>query len=159
MTGTFPTAQLMTIKPEIEDNQGWWEKQSHNKKLQQRFNDSARDLAVLKEGQPVLVQDWSQHRRKWQEAQISKQLTSRAYAVQLNNNLFRRNRRDIGPLRLSRSHRVLRHQRILNKMLVAPKVKPPRAPIIATTYGVQPENRSPLVGWQTMCPLKTFVPN
>ncbi|KAF6035858.1 hypothetical protein EB796_005838 [Bugula neritina] len=61
--------------------------------------------------------------------------------------------------RLSRSHRVLRHQRILNKILVAPRLKPPIAPIIATTYSVQPKNGSPLVGWQTMCPFKTFVPS
>ncbi|KAF6034923.1 hypothetical protein EB796_006772 [Bugula neritina] len=61
--------------------------------------------------------------------------------------------------RSSRSQRVLRHQKILNKMLVAPRLTPPRAPTIATTYDVQPENGSPLVGWQTMCPLKTFIPN
>jgi len=64
LIGRRTRSVLPQVKPEIEDNQGWWEKQSHNEKLQQRFNDSARDLAVLKEAQPVLVQDWSQHRRK-----------------------------------------------------------------------------------------------
>jgi len=88
-----PTRSVLPqVKPETEDNQGWWEKQGRNEKLQQRFNDSARDLAALNEGQPVLVRDWSQHRRKWQEAQINKQLSSRAYAVQFNNNLFWKNR-------------------------------------------------------------------
>jgi len=51
----------------------------------QGLNDNARELAVLKVGQPVLVWDWSKHRKKWRETQINKQLTSKAYAVQLNN--------------------------------------------------------------------------
>jgi len=58
---------LQQIKP--DNNQGWW--RSRNERLHQRLNDNARDLAVLKERQPVLVRDWSQHRKKWWEAQIN----------------------------------------------------------------------------------------
>jgi len=95
LIGRATRSVLPQVQPETENSQGWWEKRGRNEKLQQRCNDGARDLAVLKEVQPVLVRDWSQHWRNWQEAQINRQLSSRAYAVQLNNNLFRRNRRDI----------------------------------------------------------------
>jgi len=55
------------------------------------------------------------------------------------------------------SNHLSQKQRVLSKMLAAPSLKPSREPIIATTYGVQPEKESLLGGGQTMCPLKVFL--
>jgi len=153
-----PTSSVLPqVQPEIENNQGWWEKQGRNEKLQQRCNDGARDLAVLKEGQPVLVRDWSQHQRKWQEAQISKQLSSRAYAVQLNNNLFRRNRWDI---RLLVAEPMSRETPKDSKQNVSStQVDTTESADHSDNLRRSTRERKPLVGWQTMCPLKTFILN
>ena len=84
MSNCTPTAR------EHRDN-----KLQHHRRVQKHYNKSAKPLPRLRQGQPVRVRDWLNHRRLWKEGRIEKQLSDRSYSVQIDDNLTRRNRRDI----------------------------------------------------------------
>lgn len=86
-----------TTAVQTTNTEAWQQKQTKKRKDQHQYNKRARNLAPLNEGQPVLVRDWTTHRRNWKEAVVAKQLSDRSYAVNVNNDMLRRNRRDLQP--------------------------------------------------------------
>lgn len=73
------------------------EKIEKQRKVQVRYNKAARDLPVLTEGQPIMVRDYHQHKREWKEATVVKRLSGRSYSVDIDGELYRRNRHDLRP--------------------------------------------------------------
>ena len=86
---------LGTISKQSQENHQ--EKLEKQRKIKKQYDRSARDLPVLKEGDPVMVKDYHNHKREWREARVSKQLSGRSYAVEADGELLRRNRRDLRP--------------------------------------------------------------
>lgn len=107
-----PTRSVLPQNTTTLTQQGLWERKQYNKrKAQQRYNRAARDLPPLRQGQPVLVRDWQSHRRQWKDSVVEKQLSDRSYAVLVDDNLMRRNRRDIRPHPDSPQHPALNNLR------------------------------------------------
>ncbi|XP_067940174.1 uncharacterized protein [Watersipora subatra] len=73
--------------------------QKDEKRMQQqsKYNKGARELRPLRVGEPVFLRDYRKHRSEWKEARVVQQLTGRSYSVQVEDDLLRRNRRELRP--------------------------------------------------------------
>lgn len=80
-----------------DDKQSRTEKERKLRRTQYHYNKHARDLPPIKEGTPVLVRDFTSHKRKWKDAQVYKQLTDRSYSVISQGEVLRRNRKHMIP--------------------------------------------------------------
>lgn len=89
---------ITTTDEEYKNHQ---EKVTRQTKMQGRYNKTAHNLPALKEGQPVMVRDYHEHKREWKEAKVAKQLSGRSYSVEIDGELRRRNRRDLRPTMVS----------------------------------------------------------
>ena len=124
---TSPIQQLMrqttrSVLPEPTKGSpqqlAWEEKQLKKWKDQQKHDRSAHDLLPLRQGQPVLVRDWRSHHRQWRESVIEIQFSDRSYSLRVNDDIIRRNRRDIRPL-VSALSAPAENQTLLNSEPVA----------------------------------------
>lgn len=84
--------------PSMSAETCWKAKMNKKRRAQKHYNQGAKNLEKLQVGQPVLVRDWQGGRRQWRQSIIEKQLSDRSYAVRNEDDILRRNRRDIRPL-------------------------------------------------------------
>jgi hypothetical protein len=91
------------------------EKKAKKRRVQRHYDRTAKDLATLKEGTPVLLRDYTSHKTKWQEGSVVRQLSGRSYMVtNAEGNVLRRNRVDIRTRQGPTTQEVLNNKELAN---------------------------------------------